>query len=96
MSDPLVAEIDRVLRRLQSEHDVLPFMQQMLLAGGTRLAPLPEAMMDQLRTSADFKSMRPGDVVWMSLVAPPDNAAEIVLYRAEANGAHYVIAPARS
>lgn len=95
MSDPLAAELDRVLRRLQSEHDVLPFMQEMLPAASTRLAPLPDAMMVQLRTSPDLQSVRPGEPVWISLAAPPDAAAEIVLYRAEANGGHYIIAPAR-
>lgn len=93
MSDLLAAELNAVLRRLQSEHDVLPFLQEMLPAAGTRLAPLPDAMMEQLRTSPDLRSIRPGEPVWISLAAPPDAAAEIVLYRAEANGGHYIIAP---
>ena len=93
MSDPLAAELSRVLRRLQSEHDVLPFLQETLLAASTRLAPLPDAMMAQLRTSSDFESVRPGEPVWISLAAPPDAAAEIVLYRAEADGRHYIVAP---
>lgn len=93
MRDLLGAELDTVLRRLQSEHDVLPFMQEMLPAASTRLAPLPDAMMEQLRTSPDLGSIRPGEPVWISLAAPPDAAAEIVLYRAEANGCHYIIAP---
>lgn len=91
MSDLLTAELDAVLRRLRSEHDVLPFMQEMLPADSTRL---PDAMMEQLRTSPDLRSIRPGEPVWISLAAPPDAAAEIVLYRAEANGGHYIIAPA--
>ena len=94
MSDLLTAELDAVLRRLRSEHDVLPFMQEMLPTDSTRLAPLPDAMMEQLRTSPDLRSIRPGEPVWISLAAPPDAAAEIVLYRAEANGSHYIIAPA--
>jgi hypothetical protein len=95
MSDPLSRELDAVLRRLQSKRDVLPFTQEMLPAAGTRLAPLPDAMMDQLRTSSDLASIRPGEPVWISPAAPPDAAAEIVLYRAEADGDHYIIAPAR-
>jgi len=49
--------------------------------------------MAQLRTSSDFESVRPGEPVWISLAAPPDAAAEIVLYRAEADGRHYIVAP---
>ena len=51
--------------------------------------------MAQLRTSPDFTSIRPGEPVWIALAAPSsDAAAELVLYRAEADGRHYVIAPA--
>jgi len=95
MSDPLAAELGAVLRRLQSEYDVLPFMQEMLPAANTLLAPLPDAMMAQLRTSPDLEGIRPGEPVWISLAAPPDAAAEIVLYRAEPDGRHYIVAPAR-
>lgn len=95
MSDPLAAELAAVLHRLRSEHDVLPFLQELHPASGTSLSPLPDAMMDQLRTSPDFASIRPGEPVWISLAAPPDASAEIVLYRAEADGRHYIIAPAR-
>lgn len=93
MRSLLAAELGAVLRRLQREHDVLPFMQELLPAVSTRLAPLPEAMLEQLRTSPDLRSVRPGEPVWISLAAPPDAAAEIVLYRAEADGRHYIIAP---
>lgn len=96
MSDPLTSELATVLRRLQSEHDVLPFLQEMLAASAMRLTPLPDAMMDQLRTSPDFASIRPGEPVWISLAAPPDAAAELVLYRAEADGRLYIIAPVTS
>lgn len=88
MSDPLTRELGAILLRLQNEHDVLPFMHDMLPAASTRLVPLPDAMMDQLRNSPDLKSIRPGEPVWISLAAPPDAAAEIVLYRAEASGGH--------
>lgn len=93
MNDPLASELAAVLRRLQREHDFLPFLQRMLPAAETRLAPLPDAMMDQLRTSPDFASVRPGEPVWIAIAAPPDDAAELVIYRAEANGSHYVVAP---
>ena len=95
MTDPLAAELTTVMDRLRREHDVLPFLQEMLRSDEARLAPLPDAMMDQLRTSPDFASIRPGEPVWIALAAPPDAAAELVLYRAEADGRHYIVAPAR-
>lgn len=95
MTSPLDAELGAVLARLRREHDLLPFFEQLLPSSETRLAPLPDAMMAQLRTSVDFSSLRPGIPVWITLSAPPDATAELVLYRAEAGGRHYVIAPAQ-
>ena len=80
----------------QGEHDVLPFLERLLPAREARLAPLPNGMMEQLRTSPDFHSIRPGEPVWIALAASDNAAAELVLYRAEADGRHYVIAPAAS
>ena len=93
MNDPLAAELKRVMDRLRRQHDTLPFLQQMVSAGEADLKVLPGSMMDQLRTSPDFASIRPGEPVWIALAAPPDAAAEIVLYRAEADGQHYIVAP---
>jgi hypothetical protein len=95
MRDLLAAELDAVLKRLQSEHDVLPFIQTLMSSADARLMPLPAEMMEQLKTSSDFASVRPGEPVWISLSAPDDLTAEIVVYRAEGNGTHYVLAPAR-
>lgn len=95
MSDPLSAELVAVLHRLRCEHDVLPFLQELLPASGARLSLLPSAMMDQLKSSPDFASIRPGEPVWISLAAPADESAEIVLYRAEADGRHYIVSPER-
>lgn len=94
MSDPLAAELAAVLDRLRRAHDVLPFFGRMLPSADTRLAPLPDAMMEQLRTSPDFTRIRPGEPAWIMLAAPPDATAELVLYRAEGDGRHYVVAPA--
>jgi hypothetical protein len=93
MSGPLAAELATVLDRLKRAHDVLPFLGQLLPASEVRLAPLRGPMLDQLRTSPDFTSIRPGAPVWLSLGGPEDEMAELVVYRAEANGQHYVIAP---
>lgn len=65
----------------------------MLSSADAQLAPLPDGMMDQLRTSPDFASIRLGEPVWIALGAPQDEAAELVLYRAEVDGHHYIIAP---
>ncbi len=93
MNTPLSAELATVLNRLRQQHDVLPFLGQLLPSSEIRLAPLPSSMLDQLRTSPDFTSIRPGEPVWLSLAGPDDMAAELVLYRSEADGRHYVIAP---
>lgn len=93
MSDPLARELATVLGRLKREHDMLPFLGQLLPACEVRLAPLPGTMLDQLRTSPDFTSIRPGEPVWLSLAGPEDEMAELVVYRAEVNGQHFVIAP---
>lgn len=93
MSDPLFSELTALLDRLKCQHDVLPFLDQMLPASEVSLAPLPASMLDQLRTSPDFKSICPGEPVWLSLAGPDNMAAELVIYRAEANGYHYVVAP---
>lgn len=95
MSDPLTAELGTVLATLRRQHDILPFLEQMLPSGDVRLAPLPEEMFGLLAASPDFTSIRPGEPVWLSLAAPPDAAAEVVVYRAEANGRHYIVAPDR-
>lgn len=92
MNDPLAAELGAALKRLRSEHDVLPFLEELLPSGAVKLALLPDAMMKQLRTSPDFASIRPGEPVWISLAAPPDAAAELILYRAEADGRYHVVA----
>lgn len=93
MSGPLAAELATVVGRLKRAHDVLPFLGQLLPACQVRLAPLPGTMLDQLRTSPDLTSIRPGEPVWLSLAGPEDEMAELVVYRAEANGQHFVMAP---
>jgi hypothetical protein len=93
MNTPLDAELATVLARLRSGHDVLPFMDRLLPSASVRLAPLPDEMMQQLRTSPDFQRIRPGAPVWIAMSAPPDASAEIIIYRTEADGGHYVVAP---
>lgn len=91
MSTPLSGELAAVLGQLQRQHDILPFLGELIPAHEARLAPLPDEMLDQLRTSPDFTSIRPGEPVWLS-IAGPDDALDLIVYRAEADGRHYVIA----
>ena len=93
MSDPLAAELNTILRRLRRDHDVLPFLDRMLAVRDVQLALLPDDMMALLASSSDFRSIRPGEPVWIAVSAPPDASAELVIYRAEADARHYVIAP---
>ena len=95
MSDPLLRELAAVFDRLRRQHDVLPFLEQLLPVSELRLAMLPGPMLDQLRTSPDFVSIRPGEPIWLNLSGPGDMTAELVVYRAEADGQHYVVAPHR-
>lgn len=50
-------------------------------------------MPNQVRTSPDFTNACPGAPVWFALAAPPDAAAELIVYRTEADGRHYIVAP---
>lgn len=93
MSRILEAELTSVLGRLQAQYDVLPFLERVLPVTDLQISPLPEEMLTQIRNSPDFSSIRPGEPVWLSFSAPDDGLAELVIYRAEANGRHYVIAP---
>ncbi len=93
MKDPLSAELTTVLHRLRRQHEVLPFLSQMLPVSEVRLALMPASMLEQLRTSPDFTSICPSEPVWLSIAGPDDLAAELVIYRAEANGYYYVVAP---
>ena len=93
MSRVLTAELASVLGRLQAQYDVLPFLEQVLPVTDLQIALLPEEMLTQIRNSPDFSSIRPGEQVWLSISAPEDALAELVIYRAEAHGRYYVIAP---
>ncbi len=86
-------ELDAVLNRVTGGHDVIPFMAQMLPTSEVAFRPLPVEMLEVLRASPDYASVRPGEQPTWFQVASGDNAVELVIYRAEADGAHYVLAP---
>lgn len=86
-------ELEAVLNRVTGGHDVIPFMAQMLPASDVAFRLLPAEMLEVLRASPDYASVRPGEQPTWFQVASGDDAVELVVYRAEADGAHYVLAP---
>ena len=55
----LSKELEGVLAQVLSGHDVVPFMAQMLPAADAIFQPLPLDMLEVLRLSADYQSIRP-------------------------------------
>lgn len=86
-------ELSDVLIRLTRGHDVLPFMKQMLAASDVAFRPLLPAMLNLLRSSPDYASVRPGEEPTWFQIASGDDAIELIVYRAEFDGAHYVLSP---
>lgn len=82
-----------MLNRVIAGHDVIPFMAQMLPTSDVAFRPLPAEMLEVLRTSPDYASVRPGENPTWFQIAAGDDAVELIVYRAEADGAHYVLAP---
>ena len=89
----LEAELDAVLAQTVGGHDGVPFMTQMLPASTVRLRLLPPEMLKLLKSSPDYRSVRPGDPPTWFQIAAEDQQAELVVYRAEADGNHYVLSP---
>lgn len=86
-------ELDAVLNHVTGGHDMIPFMAQMMPINEVAFRPLPAEMLELLRASPDYASVRPGEQPTWFQVAAGDEAVELVIYRAEADGAHYVLAP---
>ena len=89
----LSKELEGVLAQVLSGHDVVPFMAQMLPAADAIFQPLPLDMLEVLRLSADYQSIRPGEQPTWLQIATDDDHVELVVYRAEVDGKHYVLAP---
>lgn len=81
------------MAQVLSGHDVVPFMAQMLPAADAIFQPLPLDMLEVLRLSADYQSIRPGEQPTWLQIATDDDHVELVVYRAEVDGKHYVLAP---
>jgi hypothetical protein len=89
----LSKELNGVLNRVIGGHDVIPFMGQMLFASDAEFRLLPTEMLEILRASRDYKSVRPGEPPTWFQPAHANDALELIVYRAEADGNHYVLAP---
>lgn len=89
----LSKELEAVLGRITSGHDVVPFMALMMPTKDVVFRPLPPEMLEILRASPDYASVRPGkQPTWFQIASGAD-AIELVVYRAETDGVHYVLAP---
>jgi hypothetical protein len=86
-------ELGEVLARLRSQNDVLPFMARLLSAAAARMAPLPADMEAALRESQDYEPIRIGEASCRLQIASGNDHAELMVYRAKADGALYVVAP---
>jgi hypothetical protein len=93
--DILKAELDAVMATLRSGHEILPCMQRWLPVDEATLRPLPADMETVLRGSPDWNTpVRGGPPVW-NQIESVDEAAELIIYRAVADGALYVVSPIR-
>jgi hypothetical protein len=92
----LSKELDDAWAQVSKGHDIVPFMAQMLPAPDTTFRPLPSDMLGVLRSSGDYQSICPGDPpTWLQIVTADAHIA-LVVYRAEVDGKHYVLAPCES
>lgn len=89
----LSKELNGVLNRVTGGHEVIPFMEQMLPTCDAEFRLLPTDMLEVLRASPDYKSVRPGEPPTWFQIASGNDALELIVYRAEADGNHYVLAP---
>ena len=86
-------ELARITDGLRTGHDVLPFMAGLHVAQTLSLRPLPEEMRKMLESSDDYQAPAPGaGPVWLQ-IAGPDDAAELIIYRAIEDNRLYVMAP---
>jgi hypothetical protein len=91
--DQASGELNEVFSRLSRRHEFVPFMALMLSIHEAAFMPLPSAMLAILRSSRDYKSVQPGAAPTWFQIATENDVAELVVYRAEADGRHYVLAP---
>ncbi len=86
-------ELEGVFSRLSCGHELVPFMALMLSIEEVTFKLLPSDMLAVLRSSPDYESLQPGAAPTWFQIATTNETAELVVYRAEADGQHYVLAP---
>jgi hypothetical protein len=89
----LKEELDAVMATLRSGHEILPCMQRWLPVVEATLRPLPVDMATVLAGSPDWRLPAPGSSPVWSQIESVDDAAELIIYRAAADKALYVVAP---
>jgi len=89
----LEAELEKIMERLRTDYEVLPFLDRLLGSSELTLKPLPDDMHDIARRSVDWMEPAPGvGPVWVELAAGND-VAEIIVYRALFDKVLYIVAP---
>ena len=86
-------ELAEILRDLRSGHEVLPFLERLFESQTMSLKLLPGDMQSVLDSSVDWREPVPGESpAWLQLESESGNA-ELIVYRARADGMIYVMAP---
>ena len=94
--DDLANELEAVAAKLRGQHDIIPFLEELLPVKDVRFRRLPEEMHSILASSKDYQSVLAGQgPVWLQLETS-DRSAELIVYRARTENALYVLAPTRS
>lgn len=89
IEEELAAQLGRVRR----ERELVPCLLRLLSAEEVSWRVLPPEMLQLLCCSPDFRQPLPGAPAVTLQVSAGDQAAELVLYRATADGVVYVLAP---
>lgn len=91
-----LSELMPALRKLQSEHDVLPYMEKLLPACDLWFVPMPDSMVDLIAKTSEFTTpVRGGAPVWLSLAGEEGSQMYLIIIRPNADGQLWVLAPAR-
>lgn len=86
-------DLAAVLTRLQTQHEVAPFLQGWHSTSTMTFRLLPSEMETVLRSSQDYSSPEAGvGPVWLQLETE-EGRGELVVYRAERDDNLYVLAP---
>lgn len=86
-------ELTAVLARLQSQHEVAPFLEGWHSTGDMSFQPLPVEMEAVLHSSPDYLPPKTGvGPVWLQLETD-EGHGQLVVYRAIGDAKLYVLAP---